>query len=88
LPELIDCTATHFSSEEATLEKLGYPSLAAHRAEHRALLEKVRSDQDEYLDGKAGMASSLMNFLVEWLKQQILRTDKTYSQFPNEHRVR
>lgn len=88
LQELIDYTTTHFASEEATLEKQGYPTLAAHKAEHKALLEKVRTYQKDYLGGKTGMASSLLQFLVEWLKQHIQQTDKKYSQFLNDQGVR
>ena len=88
LQELIDYTATHLSAEEAILEKQGYPNLAAHRSEHKALLEKVRAYQKEYLGGKIGMATSVMNFVVDWLKHHIQQTDKQYSQFLNEHGVR
>jgi len=88
LQELIDYTTTHFAAEEATLEKKGYPTLTAHKAEHKALLEKVRGYQKEYMEGKTGMAASLLQFLVEWLKQHIQQTDKKYSQFLNDHGVR
>jgi len=88
LQELIDYTTTHFAAEEAALEKQGYPTLAGRKAEHKALLEKVRGYQKEYMEGKTGMAASLLQFLVEWLKQHIQQTDKEYSQFLNDHGVR
>jgi len=87
LQELIDYTTTHFASEEAMLEKQGYPSLAAHKAEHKALLDKVQAYQKDFLAGKAGIASSLLQFLVEWLKRHIQQTDKKYGQFLNDHGV-
>jgi len=88
LEELIAYTKTHFSAEEAILEKQGYPTLVSHKAEHKALLEKVQSYRKAFLEGKTGMSASLLQFLVDWLKQHIQQTDKKYSQYLNDHGVR
>ena len=87
LDELIDYTKTHFAAEEAMLEKQGYPTLAAHKGEHKALLEKVQTYKKDFLEGKTGISASLLQFLVDWLKKHIQQTDKKYSQFLNDHGV-
>ncbi len=57
LDDLIAYTMNHFSSEEALLEKQGYPKLASHKMEHKTLVEKVRGFQKDYDAGRTGVAA-------------------------------
>jgi len=41
LQRLVDYTVNHFAAEEKLMEKHGYPYLASHRQEHKALTDKV-----------------------------------------------
>jgi len=87
LKELVDYTVTHFRAEEALLEKQAYPNLAVHRLEHKNLVDKIKKFQSEYETGQLGMAVQVMNFLQDWLKSHILKTDKQYSPFLNSKGV-
>ena len=40
LDELIKYTRAHFADEERAMELAGYPHLAQHKAEHKALTDK------------------------------------------------
>ena len=83
LQRLIAYTASHFAEEEAAMEKSGYPDLAAHKADHKALVEQVLKFQKDFEAGKPGVTISLMPFLQKWLCNHIMQTDKKYGPFLN-----
>jgi len=87
LNRLIDYTVDHFATEEKMMEKHNYPLLATHRAEHRALTDKVVTFRKEYDAGKVAIPM-LMTFLLDWLKHHIQTVDQKYSGFLNAHGVR
>ncbi len=87
LQKLIDYTKSHFSAEEAILEKNGYPELTAHKALHRALVKKVLEFQKEFESGSSFLAIEVMQFLQKWLTEHIQDTDQKYGQFLNEKGV-
>ncbi len=86
LGRLIDYTVNHFAAEEKLMEQHSYPSLVTHRAEHKALTDKVLAFKKEYEAGK-GAIPPLMTFLVDWLKHHICTVDQKYSDFMNAHGV-
>jgi hemerythrin len=88
LQRLTRYTMMHFNAEEGLLAKHGYPALAAHQAQHTALIEKVKTYQREYAAGDSGVAISLMGFLQKRLTDHILKTDKQYSEFLTGRGVR
>ena len=77
--ELADYTHFHFSAEEQLLERAQYPDLAAHRAQHRVFVNKVKQFQQDLHTTTAGQASAVVTFLKDWLTNHILQTDKQYS---------
>src|SRR4030095_754610 len=84
LQALVDYTGTHFRNEEGMLEKQGYPNLASHRLQHKALIDQVKKLQSDYESGQMGTAIKLMNLLQEWLKNHIMKTDLQYSSCLNQ----
>jgi hemerythrin len=84
LQRLIEHTVTHFAAEEAAMEKSSFPGLSAHRAEHKAMAERVLKFQQDFKAGKVGVPTALMLYLDEWLHHHILETDKAYGPFLNE----
>jgi len=44
LAQLVEQTSEHFRTEEAFLLAVGYPGLAAHRADHERIIQKVRDN--------------------------------------------
>jgi hemerythrin-like metal-binding protein len=88
LHRLIDYTVKHFAAEEKLMEEHKYPSLAPHRAEHRALTDKVLAFKDDFDKGNSTITPDLMTFLQNWLTTHIQTTDQKYSDFFNSHGVR
>lgn len=77
LNDLKDYTDKHFSDEEEYMERIQYKDIEVQRLAHRAFIEKlnqvdlelVDDNQQEYLE-------ELIDFLLEWLKNHILKMDK------------
>ncbi len=75
---LASYTVSHFASEERYLQKVGYPDLAAQKAEHAALLKQVTDFKADYDAGKAMISVKLMGFLRDWVRNHIQKEDKKY----------
>lgn len=84
---LLVYTRSHFSEEEAIMEKFGYPGLATHCIEHRKLTKQVEEYIDRYQQGDLTLSLDLAGFLSDWLKNHIQSTDKSYRPWLNEHGV-
>lgn len=87
LEELIQYTKSHFQLEERFLESMHYPEIAKHKAKHDALTRQVTKLQQEFAAGKTAMATELMNFMLAWLTNHILKTDKQYAAFLRGERI-
>lgn len=84
LASLSDYVVVHFRDEEAMLEKVGYPALAAHKKLHddfRARLAKLYANAGGMtLDQIAEQVRQLIN---EWLAKHIMVADREYAKFLN-----
>jgi len=73
-----DYALSHFELEERLMERQAYPEAEAHRAAHASFVGafgRIRYDYD--LDGLTeGMVELISSWLVEWLKDHILGTDR------------
>ena len=77
LEKLVEYTKVHVADEEAYMESINYDGLEAQKKAHAMFIEKVENinleevdeNQDEYLGG-------LLNFLLDWLVNHILKMDK------------
>ena len=69
---------THFGMEERYFDQFGYPDADAHKAEHRAFVQKVGDFKDGFEQGKLGLSVQIMTFLSDWLRSHIKQTDKKY----------
>jgi len=87
LHRLIDYTVYHFSAEEKLMEQHKFPELATHRAEHKALTDRVLAFKKDFDADTAPVTVELMNFLQQWLVNHILRVDQRYSDFLNAQGV-
>ena len=76
---LVDYTNTHFAYEEELFEFYGYPQTDKHKAEHKALLQKVLDFKGQWEAGRADIGPDVLRFLVDWLRHHILGSDKKYS---------
>ena len=78
LAELIDYTGFHFAFEERQFQAFNYPMRAEHERIHEKLVNQIKDFQQQLATGKVGVTMDLMIFLVEWLQDHILKTDKSY----------
>ena len=77
IEELKDYTVYHFSFEENYMASINYRKLLSHKVIHDDFIAKISEvdldnvdeNQDEYLMG-------ILDFVVEWIEQHILGTDK------------
>jgi hemerythrin len=87
LTRLIDYTVQHFTAEEKLMERHKYPTLLAHRAEHKALTDKVLAFKKEFDAGTSNVTPQLMTFLQQWLRNHIQSVDQRYSDYLNQKGV-
>ena len=91
LSELREYTETHFSDEEELMKKIGYPEIEAQKRAHSAFVEKLVNidfreleamddNQEEYL-------MDLIGFLLGWLSNHILASDKKIGKYIKEHNI-
>ena len=85
ISELKDYTEVHFHDEEEYMKSINYPGLEAQQYAHSFFVEKfteidfdelnrIDDNQNEYLEG-------LINFLLNWLSNHILGTDKKIGEY-------
>jgi hemerythrin len=81
LAKLIVYTKEHFASEEALMEKHGYPDFPSHKVAHAKMTKKVMELQKEFEASDVKHSIEVGRFLQQWLNKHILETDKQYSSF-------
>jgi hemerythrin len=81
LAEVSNYTMYHFIAEEGLMEKFGYPGYTRHKEEHLKLISQTLQYIGEAYSDKADIGKEVHAFLVSWLKNHILITDKQYSAF-------
>ena len=75
--ELTDYTVTHFADEEAYMEKIGYEGLPAQKNAHASFVARLESINLIELDeNPQKYMESLIEFLLGWLINHILYSDK------------
>ncbi len=79
IEELLRYTEYHFEFEETLLEKYNYPVITTHKKQHEALRKKVSSLKTDLDKGKGIEPLNLLAFLVDWLQDHIVGSDKKYS---------
>lgn len=91
LAELREYTEVHFSDEEAMMERIHYPDIAAQKRAHSAfvgrLVEIDLSELDALDDNQEEYLQDLIQFLLSWLSNHILGMDKKIAAYITEHGV-
>jgi hemerythrin-like metal-binding protein len=75
LDDLIHYTIHHFAFEEKLMDEYQISSSAAHKAEHKQLIDEVTTLKAKITPGAIPIAE-LMALLRTWLTDHILKTDK------------
>jgi hemerythrin-like metal-binding protein len=88
LQKLVEYALTHFVSEESLMQRYSYPALTTHRTQHEMFRRKIAGFIEDHRAGKPGVPVTLLQFMQDWLRQHLLRTDKLYSAYLNARGVR
>ncbi len=81
LKEMDDYTKYHFDSEEKYMEKIKYPALAEHKAQHRVLVKKLVKILEDLKEGKISSSQELPDILQKWLIRHVFDHDKQIGLF-------
>ncbi len=84
LTELVNYTVYHFFAEEAFMEKYSYPEYAQHRTEHLNLTAKTLDLMEDLNKTNVNLGQEVLDFLVNWLKNHIMITDKKFDPFVHQ----
>lgn len=77
LNELKDYTKEHFADEEEYMEGINYEGLSAQKRAHEAFIDKLENiNLDQIDENPHEYLQELLEFLLGWLINHILHTDK------------
>lgn len=80
LEELKDYTIFHFNSEEEYMLSIGYKKLLSHKVEHNDFVEKINNVDLEKIDmDHEQYLLEILEFVLNWIADHILKTDKAYT---------
>lgn len=87
--ELKDYTESHFHDEEELMTRINYPNLESQKHAHSAFVEKLvninLSELDNIDDNQEEYLNELITFLLEWLSNHILGSDKKIGEYIKSH---
>ncbi len=85
LDELLAYTRHHFAEEEAEMQRLNYPTFAAHKALHDKLAGQVESYLREFRTNRGGISGEeVFLFCSDWLGKHILREDTRFGEYADK----
>lgn len=91
LDELKTYTETHFSDEEALMEKISYPGIDAQKKAHAAFVDKLVhidiNELDEIDEHQQTYLFELINYLLNWLSNHILASDLKLGEYIKENNI-
>ena len=82
--ELIDYLDHHFAAEEAYMDQIKYPDLAAHKLEHQRFARKVLDFRKKIHEKKEDYTQDMVeltDIIYNWLRHHILNVDQQYTNF-------
>ncbi|PCK07914.1 MAG: hypothetical protein COA42_11815 [Alteromonadaceae bacterium] len=78
LQNVVDYTAYHFGREEQLMRLNSYPEADDHQRQHLDMIDKIESLMSDYKINKDKAIDRIYDFLVNWLINHILTTDRHY----------
>lgn len=88
LTRLVEYTHSHFAAEEKMMSAAKYPKFTQHCQHHRELTKEVEDFVGRYDRGEVALTPHLLTFLRDWLNNHIVKEDKEYGPWMNQHGVR
>lgn len=86
--QMFDYMETHFSTEEAYLQKFSYPALSSHQQQHEEFRAKARDLRERVSQHEFILSFEIVQFLSDWLQNHIMIADKKYSTLLTANGVR
>jgi len=81
ITDLVIYIETHFSEEEKYFAQFNYPLREEHIREHKYFYNKVKGYATDFYSGRVVKNIELWDFLIDWLKAHILKSDNKYKEF-------
>ena len=79
LAELLECTQSHFTTEEAYFDHYHYPGAEAHKRKHQAFLKRLyRLHADS---NNPAVALETLRVLMDWFHEHIKTEDRHYAEY-------
>jgi len=75
----VDYVKVHFSTEEKIMERVNYPGMAEHKAEHKEFVSKVLIEIRNFEEGVSFVPNRFVVFLRDWTLSHIAIMDKKMS---------
>lgn len=85
---LVHYAQAHFLYEEMLLERTGWSSFDNHKVAHHKLFDHVNTYATRFKSGDREIAGELLEFLMRWLTQHILKEDMRYTSHLLEHGIK
>jgi hemerythrin len=76
LDDMVDYTSFHFNAEEQLLQK--HPNFAEHKEEHETFIKKTTDLLKTLKESDQEISKDILSFLLSWLKNHIMQTDKIF----------
>ena len=77
---LVSFTLEHFRTEEAWMERQGFPGLEAHRKEHQHIQSRI-FELKPHLDGGKSLTMEVTILLADWLEYHICDYDQVFAEY-------
>lgn len=80
LGELKEYAVYHFRVEEEYMKSIGYRQLLSHKVQHDDFTERLNSYDLDHIDNDQDKTLlDVLDFIVAWITNHILKTDKLYA---------
>lgn len=75
LLRIVELLETDFREEETLMEKMNYPALREHRAEHADLLSTLHHVVPKAMNGEYVLPRQVLGMLPQWFLNHLIRMD-------------
>lgn len=83
---LVTYTLEHFGTEEAWMERQGFPGLEAHRKEHRDVLLRISALKQRIEEGERPTMEVTI-LLADWLEYHIHDHDQAFAEYSRDRNL-